>query len=254
MMNERRRDGLARQIAKMTTFQDLAGKTVLEIGADKDGLAANMLVDAGAKRVISTNYGEKWPEETKDPIVTKRLDARRMEDVLEAQSVDVIFGMAILEHIDGLPAFFAGAKHVLKPSGLFFVHGGPLWSYARGHHLYIDVEDRKYRFSSKDMNPIDDWTHLIHTKESLTAALTEKNLPPGDAEKIAEWVYDDPRINRVGFRDMCDMFNVSGLQLEERLINAWDPPPPELLAAIRSGPYRGQRRYDVSGVTFAGRA
>lgn len=253
MMNEKRREKLAEQIGKMQAFRPLAGAVVLEIGADKQGISAQMLVDAGAARVISTNYGENWPEGIEGAIERCRVDARCLADAIPAQSVDVIFGMAILEHIVGLAEFFAGARKVLTPGGLFFVHGGPIWTFGKGHHLFVEVEGRQYRFAQPRANPIRDWAHLTQTREGLIEEISARGVPATDAEKIGEWVYDSPLINRVGFKTMCDTLAASGLREEERLLNAFAGPPAEVRDAIERGPYAGQERYDVSGVTFAAR-
>lgn len=253
MMNDKRREKLAEQIGKMAAFRSLSGAVVLEIGADKQGISAQMLVDAGASHVISTNYGENWPEGIEGTIERRRVDARCLADAFPAQSIDVIFGMAVLEHIVGLAEFFSGARRVLRPGGLFFVHGGPIWTFGKGHHLFIDVGGRQYRFGQPQTNPIRDWAHLTQTRENLVDEICASGVPQDDAVLIGEWVYDSPKINRVGFRTMCDTLAASGLREEERLLNAYAPPPPEIREAIERGPYAGQDRYDVSGVTFAAR-
>ncbi len=253
MMNERRREEMAKRIALMARFGSIAGATVLEIGADADSFAARMLVDAGASKVISSNFRERWPTDTVGAIERRRIDARRLEDSLEPESVDIIFGAAVLEHIDGLAQFFAGAKRTLKKNGLFFVHGGPIWSSAKGHHVFVKGETVHYRFGDKNTNPIQDWTHLALDKPGLIADLRTRGVPPGDAATIGTWVYEEDGINRVGYRAICETFQASGLALLEQMDNAFKPPPPDLREVIERGPWAGQERYDVSGITFAAR-
>ena len=253
MMNEKRREDMARKIAAAGRYRSFAGATVLEIGADSSGISAQMLADAGAQRVISTNFGEKWPEDINGPIERRRLDARCIAESFAEGSVDIIFGVAVLEHIDGLDAFFAGARHALSPNGMLYAHGGPIWTSAKGHHIGFIGEAKHYRFGNPDTNPIRDWTHLVLDRKTLAEDLIVRDVPANDAEKIAEQVYESDDRNRVGYRAMCAFFDASGMTLVERLDNAFKGPPPELLDAIERGPWGGQERYDVSGITFVAR-
>jgi hypothetical protein len=254
MLSEKRREDLRRRVEHMSRFRSLAGATVVEIGADADGVAAQMLVDAGARHVISTNYGEKWPVETIGAIERRRLDARLIGREMEACSIDAIFGVAVLEHIHDLADFFAGANLVLKPGGLFFVQGEPIWSSAKGHHVGLVGVEKHYRFGDPKTNPIPDWNHLIHTSSSMAEDLTSRGVHAGDAQKIAERIYDSNRINRIGYRTMSETFRASPLNLLEQIDNAFKPPAPDMLAAIERGPYGGEQRFEVSGITFAATA
>lgn len=253
MMNEKRREDLARKIASAGRFRSMEGATVLEIGADKDGFSARMLADAGAARVISTNIGERWPTDTAGVVERRRLDARCIAENFDEGSIDIIFGIAVLEHIDGLERFFAGARHALNANGLLFVHGGPIWSSAKGHHVGLIGEAKHYRFGNPETNPIRDWTHLVFDKHSLAEDLVARGTPSGDAETIAAQIYEADDRNRLGYRSICEAFDGSGLALVERMDNAFKPPSPDLLAAIERGPWAGQDRYEVSGVTFVAR-
>src|SRR5580698_7883873 len=110
-MHEKRREDMARKIASAARHRSFAGATVLEIGADRHGVSTAMLAQTGAGRVISTNFRDDWPEGLNGAIERRRLDARRIAQSFDAGSIDIVFGIAILEHIDGLDAFFAGARH-----------------------------------------------------------------------------------------------------------------------------------------------
>jgi len=253
-MNEKRREDMARKIAAAGRYRSFAGATVLEIGADKDSISAKMLADSGARRVISTNFGDNWPEDVDGVIERRILDARRIAEYFAEGSIDIIFGVAVLEHIDGLDAFFAGARHALSANGLLYAHGGPVWTSSKGHHVGVIGQAKHYRFGNPDTNPIRDWTHLALDQASMMEDLISRSVPEFDAKLIADFVYESVNINRVGYRSICDSFNRSGLTLIERLDNAFKGPSPELLDAIQRGPWGGQERYDVSGVTFVARA
>lgn len=254
MMNEKRRAEMARKIESLARYRSLAGAVVLEIGADPDSISARMLVDAGARQVISTNFDPEWTEARDGAVERRPLDAREIAQGFAPQSIDVVFGVAVLEHIGGLDRFFAGVRHALKPGGLMYAHGGPVWTSARGHHVIVKDGTRPYRFGVDAMNPIRDWTHLVLSRQEMIEDLVARDVPPADAEKIGFRVYDDDDVNRLGFKSICGIFDASGLSLVERLENAFKPPPPGLLARIERGPYGGEERYDVTGVTFVARA
>jgi hypothetical protein len=253
MMSEKRREDMARKIAAAGRYRPFAGATVLEIGADREGFAAQMLLDAGAKRIISTNFGAKWPHETDGAIERMRLDARYMPATFPEGSIDIIFGVAVLEHIDRLDMFFEGARHILAEGGVMYAHGGPIWSSARGHHVGLKGEAKHYRFGNNDTNPIRDWTHLVLDKKSLAEDLIAREVPQADAEMIAAQIYESDDRNRIGYRSMCQIFEQSGMTLIERIDNAFKGPPAELLDAIERGPWGGEERYEVSGITFVAR-
>jgi len=253
MMNQKRREDMARRIAALARVQDMAHATVLEIGADRDSIGAGLLVEAGAARVISTNFGIDWTSSDDGTVARRLLDARRIPDAFEAASLDAVFGVAVLEHIDGLEAFFAGARHALKPGGVLYVHGGPIWSCAKGHHLGLTTGERQYKFSRPELNPVGDWTHLTLGRQAMADDLAAR-VPHEDAQAIAAQIYESTDRNRLGYRDICDAFAKSGFTLIEQHDNAFRQPPAELRAQIERGRYGGQERYDVTGVTFIARS
>src|SRR5450631_307955 len=99
-MNDSRKENVFWKISHLGTFVNLQGKSVLEIGADRDGIAANFLIDAGATEVVSTNMTPNWPiNETNGKVTKMRVDGRGLSKVFDNRCFDVVFGVAILEHI-----------------------------------------------------------------------------------------------------------------------------------------------------------
>ena len=99
---------------------DVTGKTVLEFGCG-DGLNTVMLAKRGAK-VIALDLSADLIE-----LATKRVEANGCREVefliasahclpLEDESVDVVFGMAILHHLD-LELASQNVRRVLKKGG-----------------------------------------------------------------------------------------------------------------------------------------
>ncbi len=103
------------------------------------------------------------------------------------------------------------------------------------------------------LNPVRGWSHLFLSKDEMTADLAQRGVPDEDAAAIATQIYDVDDKNRKGYRAIDDAFAGSGLNLVDRIEVAFKQPPDDVRAAIERGPYRGQERYDVTGVTFVAR-
>lgn len=246
---------MAQHVEALCAEVEIDGKVVLEVGADWHGVSASLLVEAGAARVISSNFepGFERRPSGDERIERRRIDARSLSESLGPNSIDVVFGVAVMEHIFEIPRFLASAREALSPGGRFFVQGAPLWTSRKGHHVWVDGANRAYHFSDVS-NPVDDWHHLVRDREELKSDLLSKGIESGDAEAIVAFVYDSDGVNRVGYRTMCDYFANSGFR-EQSLIEACALPPSDDLAArITRGPYGDEERFDVVGLTFVGRA
>lgn len=249
-MDEKRRKDIAGRIEHLASRFDLRGKSVLEVGSDWHGVAAEVLLDAGAASVVCSNITPRWPEFERNGAKTRaRADAMRLASVFEANSFDLVFGIAVLEHIQGIAEFLEQAAKVLKPQGVFYGHGGPIWSCAGGHHVWVDCEDRHYHFSDPT-NPIGPWRHLVNDAASLEAELAAAGIPAEHARRIARYVYVDDFINRVSYARMKEIVRRGPLETMEVRETSFRAPPPELLEQIERGPFGGQGRYDVTGLTF----
>lgn len=254
-MDKLRYPGVANLVEGLGRRVTLAGKTVLEVGADWEEVAASMLLEAGAAKVISTNFEAGWPTcvSGNGRIDRRSMDARILHESLPHHSVDVVFGIAVMEHFFEIPRFLASAWRVLKPGGTLFVQGGPLWTSALGHHVWVSGKDRPYHFNDQS-NPIPDWHHLIFDRATMFAHLVTKGVDEQDAEAIVTYVYDSQEVNRVGYRTMCSQFAQSAFR-DRQLIEGKTPQPaPQLLARIKAGPWGGEECFDVTDLVIVGTA
>ncbi|MEQ1780205.1 MAG: methyltransferase domain-containing protein [Hyphomonadaceae bacterium] len=249
-MNEGRKTALEPHIERLLGITSLAGSGILEIGGDRWGYMSNRFVELGADRIDTINIVKGWPDKVfvAPRIFSRKLDCRKLTDVYEDNSFNLIFGVAVGEHITGIDEFLEQAKRVLRPGGYLYLHGGPVWSSRKGHHLFHRVDGKQYRFSDKDC-PIMSWEHLMNDAASLCARLKERGLPHSHAESIAEWIYVTPDQNRYCYSEICSFFEKSGLECVLRHDNAFESPSAADISAIVANGYAADERFDVSGVT-----
>jgi len=177
----------------------LAGKHILEIGGDVSFATARELIERGAREVTTVNITFPFQSRQITPqIQAVNVDARALD--FDAASFDVIFGVAILEHLPDLDVVLHNLYAVLKRGGLACLRGSPIWTSDIGHHLWVKCDDgTRYRFA--DNNPIPEWGHLIYSEPELAELLLKLGVKQQHVGEIVEWVYHTDRINRYGMHD-----------------------------------------------------
>ena len=102
---------------------EIQGKRVLEVGSDYHLISARLFQANGAAEVVATNLGD-WTSDAPLPEGVKVLvgDVADLADtVLDLASFDIIYGVAILEHISDLDRVAAALKRLLKPDGIAYL-------------------------------------------------------------------------------------------------------------------------------------
>jgi SAM-dependent methyltransferase len=192
---------------------DVAGKVILEVGSDPHLLSARHLIAAGARFVLATNLGQNWIYSPARNIMAITADIRAVDRVIGEESIDGIFGINILEHIDELPKAMEAIRKVLRPNGFFLLHGHPIWTSANGHHVLVNSDGRAYSFADES-NPIPPWGHLYMSQPEMSGCLRGKGLPPQDIEAITRWVYHFGGLNRSPLREIDAAMRGSGLAID----------------------------------------
>jgi ubiquinone/menaquinone biosynthesis C-methylase UbiE len=211
-----------RELDYLNHYCDYTGMKILEIGGNPSCSVAKEFLNRGAQKVITINNKDNLPYgKFSDRCEFVKADARKME--FEAESFDIVFGVAVLEHILELDEVLEEINRVLNKNGFAFLHGGPLWSCARGHHLWIHVDGTAYKFN--DNNPIPPWHHLIYNKSEMREFLESKNISSAHTEKILNWVYNVPNINRYYYEDYIRFFEESVLSMVKLNSRCWGSPP-----------------------------
>ena len=235
------------------TRYNVADKVILEVGSDPHLLSACHLIRAGARFVLATNLEQNWIHSAAQNVVAITVDIREAIKVIGEESIDGIFGINILEHIKDLPTAVAAMRKLLRSGGFFLLHGHPIWTSERGHHLLVNADNRGYRFSDES-NPIPPWGHLYMTEPEMSSWLCEKGLPAPDIDAITKWVYHFEGLNRSPLREIDAAIRDSSLRIDWVATNEGreklDAP---LEAILRSTKWWDKsERFEVRQVTYCG--
>jgi glycosyltransferase involved in cell wall biosynthesis/SAM-dependent methyltransferase len=184
---------------------DLRGKRVLELGSDFHLASARLFAANGAAEVVANNLWE-WRSQEPLPANVRFCSGDFSTVDLPEHSFDIVYGIAILEHIPDVEAIALAVRRMLKPGGLAYLQGCPVWTGALGHHLYLDASQLEakstpweegrsragvvYSFTEEAKNPIPHWAHLNRTPTGLRDLLIERGTPAEDAKQIVNYVYN----------------------------------------------------------------
>ncbi len=184
------------EFERLRSRVDIRGKRVLEIGSDFHLASARLFMANGADSVVATNIGDwKSSEPLPDRVDFQVCDASDAD--LPEQSFDIIYGIAIIEHVPDFERLCKAIKRFLKPDGVIYFQGCPMWAGTLGHHVWYSAESdggkesKPIEYSFTENNPIPDWAHLAMSPAELEVLLVEeKGLPPAHAEGVVRYVYN----------------------------------------------------------------
>jgi len=170
-------------------------KEVVELGSDLELITAVGIRKLGAKKVLCFN--PDFPDDLKSNdarIVISKRDG--IDTGLPNNSVDVVFGFALLEHVHEPRKIVEEIKRILKHQGIAHLEGCPIWSGPVGHHVWHQFPDKFYKFSD-ETNPFSMWEHLYYdTEEQIETALRNKELPESHSKSIADFIINSTFISR----------------------------------------------------------
>jgi SAM-dependent methyltransferase len=217
----------------------VAGKTVLEIASDPWLYSALEFKALGAGRVIASDMRDDWLRVPSNPDVeTCVIDARDIPSVLGERAVDVIYGINLIEHLSDIPKALDSIDRALRPGGFAFLHGHPLWTSARGHHVMLGYVGGDVRFGT-DTDPIPKWGHLYMTPESLTRHLQDLGKSKDVIDACVLWAFNNDQITRAPRNTVLSEFRRyaqdGGLTVRAIWEDRLEPPSAEDLRAIQTG-------------------
>ena len=122
---------------------NIGAKKVLEVGSDYHLVVARLFIANGADHVVATSIGDWRGTEPFPPNVEYRVGDVGDID-LEEKSFDIIYGVAILEHIPDLHKVAAKIDSLLRPDGVAYLQGCPLWPGRLGHHVVVRKEKEDF--------------------------------------------------------------------------------------------------------------
>ena len=234
----------------LSRYISFEGKEILEIGGAQSCESAYPFLADGAASVVVTGLDHISQEETNRDrnLRILRADALSLSSIFEPCSFDVVYGLSIVEHIPTPKVFLNEVYNVLKPSGIAYFEGNPLWSSPKGHHLWVATwggpyqhkATANYLFSEypdvKSTNPLPDWSHLLMTQEQMREYLAAELLPNFDIECIIDWVYHSDQVNRLNLSEVAEAYTTSKLiVLEANTLRSEVPHDVELTLRKRCG-------------------
>ncbi|HLP48476.1 MAG TPA: class I SAM-dependent methyltransferase [Candidatus Kapabacteria bacterium] len=211
---------------------DFSGKKVLELCAGSSLDVAREIIKRGAKKVITIDCDEYvLTKKYSENLECYNMDARKLS--FKENEFDIVFGVAALEHLNDLDKVLAEIYRVLVKNGYVYLHGAPLWTCCLGHHVWVHVDGVAYEFNAN--NPIPPWGHLIYQKEEMKEYLESQNMKTDHAQKIVQFIYDSPILNRYNNEQIIKFLKKSKLtilKIEESLWGAPDKKNADILKTI----------------------
>jgi SAM-dependent methyltransferase len=176
-------------------FSDFEGKTVLELGCSR-----GYLLDAFLREKPFRAIGADIDREALD--IGRRLYGHRIQFVqttpasipLPENSVDVIYTIDTVEHLNRPREIFIDEFRILKPGGIFLIHFCP-WYGPQGAHL-------------EDIIPFP-WPHVVFSMDTLLKVAS--HIYESDDHKHACYWYDqngklkpNPYLDRERWREFLN--------------------------------------------------
>jgi radical SAM protein with 4Fe4S-binding SPASM domain len=184
-------------IKDINSIYGFKNKNILEIGADLNLECIKAAVKLGARSAIACN-----PRVTTDKKSDKKIhiikDLGEALDVAD-ESIDLIYGIALLEHVINPAELAEKISKMLKKGGHAYLQGNPMWTSPKGHHVYLCVDDTNYSFDeSNGICPVDDWYHLsCPAFEDFEQTLIKKGVPARHISAIYNQIFTDPHLSRL---------------------------------------------------------
>jgi len=210
----------------------VAGRVVLELASDPDLAAARRLQLHGAT-VISSNLVSNFALSAAPGIATCAIDARTVQEQLGSNSIDGVFAINLLEHLEDISVALSSIEGALRPSGFAMLHGHPIWTSAHGHHaLKYDAE--VLFFGDPESDPIPPWAHLYMSQQEMRETLEKRGVPQPKIEAALDWCFQNDLITRTPRNAMLDALRRSSLMITHLQEDAGDYPTQEILARIQN--------------------
>ncbi|MFO0960137.1 MAG: class I SAM-dependent methyltransferase [Isosphaeraceae bacterium] len=230
----------------LSRYISFVDKDVLEVGGTQSCESMYPFLRDGAASGVVTGLDHICEEQTDREynLRVQRADALKLSAIFGPSRFDVVYGLSIVEHIPSPAVFLDEVYTVLRPGGLAYLEGNPLWSSPHGHHVWVATwggayqgrATANYLFSQfpghTSTNPLPNWSHLLMSPGQMREHLANEKLPQIDIDCIIDWVFSSPEINRLALSDIAAAYGRSKLTVLEANTTRCDVPQ-DVLAALR---------------------
>lgn len=225
-------DKLFQTLVNQMPDKTLVGKVVLDLGG-LPGAHSDKLFELGVAEVHGINLS--LPEHAKISLVPNYFhhlcDARDLSP--DIPLADAAVGFNVLEHIPDLKNVLKGIFTRLKNKSPLIMHGGGFWTSCLGHHCYVFCEDKEYLFGTIT-NPLENWSHLLHTPYSMQNILLDKEIPVKHVNEIIDQIYFSDVINRYRTSEVKEAFILTNQYCIGFETSLWSTPNIELFNLINA--------------------
>lgn len=226
---------------------------VLEVGSDIPAKVVYAIAGNRGGRVVGLNPSLDFPNvDHRDSKVTRRVHLVRGDGrflPFPDESFVAVLSVAVLEHVDGLRQYLQETSRVLRPRGLAYLKFGPLWTSAKGHHVYAKHGSKEARFWKPGKNPVPDYAHLLMSPEEMRTYLRSGPCCEELIEPIIQWIYFDDAINRASFEDYIETFRECSLKMQSFVLMESERPESEVMRLLHEK-YGTGRNFTCSGMSL----
>lgn len=204
-----------RRFMKFVPMKNIS-KSVLEVGSDLDAKVIREIHELGCPQVTGVNPGfseddlARYNSVLPDGCILKPVDMR--DTGFPDESFGAIFSVSVFEHLLDFKVCLAEMHRILEPGGMIYAEFGPIWSSSLGHHVYANAGKEQARHWDPTLNPLDDHSHLLLTKDEMSQFLSDK-VSLGLRDAILHWVYDSEDINRFFYEDYLRILDASPFEV-----------------------------------------
>ena len=188
--------------------------SILEIGSDENGHVINYIHQKYSSNIIGINpsFKESYSKNKNNhPYILLGEDIRKT--TFKDESFDLIFSIAVFEHINDFEKALNEIYRITKPGGYVYAFFGPIWSSSLGHHVKANYKNEEARHWNPTKNPIPDYAHLINNPKELKQLIKNK-VSDRLMDKIINWIYLSKDINRIFYEDYIEAFSNSKFKIE----------------------------------------
>ena len=199
----------ARYVSKFPEFADV--KHALEIGAGGFATAMELSNRYQDKRFYGVDFvlSQRALTQLEDApanLTVIKHDARDLNLFAEGY-FDLVYSVAVMEHIRELKLHLEETYRVLRPGGSYWFWQAPFWSCSCGHH---------YRHNKTDC-PVPDYAHLHMTREGLEAHIIETGRTAEVARSVVDFIFERPDLSRMGRTKTRQIIENSPFEIAEWL-------------------------------------